>query len=316
MSIVTVSFEHVWLSVFRVVSWLSPSRAVCMQVSRQLSCLSLWGLSWVTPRGTGSRGLYHAVVRPSKFSPALCLPGPLRNSVSSQRRTRGHASSLPFRQSARSESVAACRSGAPLASGAILCTRDTQIETTSPLRNLPLVGNALALWLQFCSLFTPLADISIPGASRPILPLGAALHSKDRKVHRRDTPAPRSRCSDSMGFHLPQNKMASWLFTAKLTVRLGFRLTPALTACNRRRIKPTAICAATPTYSVLIESFMSAVSGRHAGTLAINLAYVRRLPTMASTNDASRSRLWRFTLPSFSRKVNSSMYRERCLGLA
>ena len=54
----------------------------------------------------------------------------------------------------------------------------------------------------------------------------------------------------------------------------------------------------------------------HAGTLAMSRAYVRRLPTMASTKDASRSRLWRFTLPSLSLKVNSSMYRERCLGLA
>ena len=54
----------------------------------------------------------------------------------------------------------------------------------------------------------------------------------------------------------------------------------------------------------------------HAGTFAMSRAYVRRLPTMASTNDASRSRLWRFTLPSFNLKVNSSMYRERCLGLA
>jgi hypothetical protein len=34
----------------------------------------------------------------------------------------------------------------------------------------------------------------------------------------------------------------------------------------------------------------------HAGTLAMSRAYVNRLPTMASTKDASRSRLWRFTL--------------------
>ena len=48
MSIVTVSFEHVWLSVFRAVSWLSPLLAVCMQGSRQLSRLTLWGLSFST----------------------------------------------------------------------------------------------------------------------------------------------------------------------------------------------------------------------------------------------------------------------------
>src|SRR6185369_1503909 len=48
MSIVTVSFEHVWLSVFLAVSWLLPFRAVCRQGSRQLSCLSLWALSFST----------------------------------------------------------------------------------------------------------------------------------------------------------------------------------------------------------------------------------------------------------------------------
>lgn len=66
----------------------------------------------------------------------------------------------------------------------------------------------------------------------------------------------------------------------------------------------------------LILGLYHQVVVRHADTLVISLAYVNRLPTMASTNDASRSRLWRFTLPSFSLKVNSSMYRERCLGLA
>ena len=44
MSIVTVSFEHVWLSIFRAVSWLLPSRAVCMQALHQLSRLKFWEL--------------------------------------------------------------------------------------------------------------------------------------------------------------------------------------------------------------------------------------------------------------------------------
>ena len=48
MSIVTVSFEHVWLSVFRGVSWLSPFRAVCMQALHQLSRLKFWELSFST----------------------------------------------------------------------------------------------------------------------------------------------------------------------------------------------------------------------------------------------------------------------------
>ncbi len=54
----------------------------------------------------------------------------------------------------------------------------------------------------------------------------------------------------------------------------------------------------------------------HAGTFAMSLAYVRRLPTMASMNESSRSSVWRFTSPSLSLQVNSSTYRNRCLGEA
>lgn len=71
-----------------------------------------------------------------------------------------------------------------------------------------------------------------------------------------------------------------------------------------------------PEFLNLTLGFYQQVVVRHAGTLAISRVYVRRLPTMASTNDARRSRLCRFTFPSFSLKVNSSMYRERCLALA
>src|SRR6185369_15319282 len=48
----------------------------------------------------------------------------------------------------------------------------------------------------------------------------------------------------------------------------------------------------------------------HAGTFAISRAYVRRLPTMASTKESSRAKVWRFTSPSLSLHANSSMYRE------
>lgn len=54
----------------------------------------------------------------------------------------------------------------------------------------------------------------------------------------------------------------------------------------------------------------------HADTFAMSRAYVRRLPTMASMNESSRSSVWRFTSPSLSLQVNSSIYRNRCLGEA
>lgn len=54
----------------------------------------------------------------------------------------------------------------------------------------------------------------------------------------------------------------------------------------------------------------------HADTSAMRRAYVRRFPTMASMNESSRLSVWRFTSPSFNLQVNSSMYRNRCLGLA
>ena len=45
MSIVTVSFEHVWLSVFRVLLWPSLFRVAGSEVLLQLSCLTLWVVS-------------------------------------------------------------------------------------------------------------------------------------------------------------------------------------------------------------------------------------------------------------------------------
>ena len=47
MSTVSFSLHHVAVFVFRAVSSLSPFRAVCMQGLRQLSCLSLWVVSFL-----------------------------------------------------------------------------------------------------------------------------------------------------------------------------------------------------------------------------------------------------------------------------
>ncbi len=56
----------------------------------------------------------------------------------------------------------------------------------------------------------------------------------------------------------------------------------------------------------------------HAGTPtgAMSRLYVSRFPTMASINESNRSRVWRFTSPSFSLHANSSTYRNRCLAEA
>jgi len=63
------------------------------------------------------------------------------------------------------------------------------------------------------------------------------------------------------------------------------------------------------------KPFVSPDREVHADTFAVSLAYVSRLPTMASTKDANRSSVWRFTSPSLSLHANSWTYRSRCLGL-
>lgn len=238
MSIVTVSFEHVSLSVFGAVSWLSPSRVVCMQALRQLSRPSLWVVSLFIPTAPYYR---------------RCSLSKSADIIEWVRHILFDYKCGPF----------------PL-----LC---------KPAR---------------LKVFQSRADSNTVLAPK-ILSRQNAPQCFYRQIHRFISRIG-SRIPRFSGRFLAIEQVGSGAPT-RIVIAADFE-----TVVTHADIRERSLASAEWT------SLQSA----HAGTFAISRAYVRRLPTMASTNDASRSRLWRFTLPSFSLKVNSSMYRERCLGLA